>query len=81
MKVSLPLNNSLMKKLLLDLRMYSYKIFCQHFFALLPEKIKYFLRESPQKNPLPAFGGALMCEKTFLLDSAGSILSKYFLWN
>jgi len=37
--------------------------------------------ESPQKNPSPAFFGALMCEKTFLLDSAGSILSKYFLWN
>jgi len=39
------------------------------------------LMESPQKNYPLAFFCALMCEKTFLLDSAGSILSKYFLWN
>jgi hypothetical protein len=37
--------------------------------------------ESPQKNPLPAFGGALMWGKTFLLDPAGSVLSKHSLRN
>jgi len=51
MRVSLPLKKfCLNKKFSVDLRMYSYKNFCQHFFAFLPKKNEIFSVIAVSKN-------------------------------